>query len=360
MKKIKFYLFLFFIVVGLLFFKYAFFPTEKAKAAGIKDEKKTNASPVSVFIVGKSHLEDKLYTSGTILANEAAELKIESGGNIVYINLPEGELVQRGSLLLKVNDAEVSAQFNKVKIELKLACEIERREFKLLNSNSVSQQDYDVVLARLNSLKADSAFYHAQILKTEVRAPFTGKLGLKKVSAGAYVTPSMVIANIYQINPVKIDFSIPEKYYSLFQSGQEISFCVDGSKNNFRAKIKVKDPQIDLLSRSVHYLALSSNPKEELLPGAFARVELLLRDKDSSLFVPTEAILPVLKGKKVFVVKDGLAREKYVETGLRTEDFIQVTSGLSVGDSVITNGNYQLKNGSKLKVQIHKTTEISK
>lgn len=351
MKKIRSYFLIVLIVSILLFLKFTFFPTEKVKGStNSKGEKKTATSPVTVFVPKDEQLQDKLYASGTILANESAELRAEASGNIVFMDLNEGKTVTPGTLLLKVNDGSIRAQFDKIKVEIKLASEIESRHNKLLSGGIVSQEEYDITLAKYNSLKADSAYYQAEIAKTEVHAPFTGVLGIRKVSIGAYITPAMVIASIYQTNPIKVEFSLPEKYASIFKGGDTISFHTDGSNKNFTGKITVKDPQVDLASRSVHYIAISANPEEELLPGAFVRVELLLTNKSSTLFVPTEAIIPVLKGKKVFVVKDGLAEEKYVETGLRTEDHIQILSGLAVGDSVIINGNYQLKKGAKVKV----------
>ena len=158
------------------------------------------------------------------------------------------------------------------------------------------------------------------------------------------------MATIHQIDPVKIEFSIPEKYSHLFTVGDEISFKTEGLANAFSAKIAVKDPAVDLASRSVRFHALTSNPNNLLLPGAFVRVELVVDNNLKTLFVPTEAIVPSAKGKKIFTVKDGEAKEKIVETGIRTEDYVQVLSGMEVGDSVVINGNFQLKNNSPVKV----------
>lgn len=143
---------------------------------------------------------------------------------------------------------------------------------------------------------------------------------------------------------------MPEKYADLLRSGDPISFKIDGTANSFHGKIIVKDPKIDATNRSVRYRAISQNPKGQLLPGAFARIELSLKSKQGNVFVPTECIVPTLKGKKVYVVKNGLAAEQVVETGLRTTDKIQILSGLSAGDSVIVTGNFQLKTGAEVKV----------
>ncbi len=351
MKKLKSYLLIIAIVTGLFVLKSVFFPVEKSKGAvSNKDGKKSSVFPVTVFVTGNSTLADKLYASGTVLANESADLKSEASGIVTYLNLPEGTTVKEGTLLLKVNDAELRAQLEKIKVDLKLAYDVERRQHQLFTVGGISRQEYDIVLARYNSLKADSAYYQAQVAKTEVHAPFSGVLGIRKISIGSYITSANTVTRIYQTDPVKIEFSLPEKYSSLFKAGDVVHFTTEGSNDIHEAKITVRDPEVDLESRSVHYLSICRNINNQLLPGAFARVELALKDKANTLFVPTESIVPVLNGKKVFVIKKGKAEEQMVKTGLRTEDYVQVISGLNPGDSVAVNGNFQLKPGASVKI----------
>ncbi len=221
----------------------------------------------------------------------------------------------------------------------------------MLQIEGTSHQEYDNSLANLQSARADSAFCQTQIAKTQVRAPFAGVIGIRTVSPGSYITPAVTVARIQQINPIKIDFTLPEKYSTLLKAGDPITFKCEGIASTFHGKVLVKDPQVDLASRSIRFRAVSTNPQGVLLPGAFARVEISLKETGKSLFVPTEAIVPVLKGKKLFVVKNGVAEEKLVETGLRTEEFIQIVSdNLKQGDSVVVNGNFQLKQGSAVKI----------
>ena len=346
----KSYLIIGVVIASLIGIKFLFFPTEKPKDAKGGKEGKKPASLVSVFVVGSEKLQDKLYASGTLIANEEAELKIESSGRIVYLNLPEGKTVAKGTLLLKVNDADLLAQLDKIRAQMKLASDAEGRQKKLLQIEGTSQQEYEITLSSLQSLKADSSYLKAQIAKTQLYAPFNGVIGIRSVSNGSYITATTPIARIMEIDPIKIDFSVPEKYSSLFKEGDLVDFVTESTPQHFVGKIIVKDPVIDLTSRSIRFRAISRNPKRLLLPGAFVKVELALNNKSNTLFVPTEAIVPVLKGKKVFVIKGGIAEEKTVETGLRTEDNVQILSGLSVGDSVVVNGNFQLKKGSEVKV----------
>ena len=348
MKKIQPYLIAAVSISLLIYSKFLFFPLEKPKVSSDKTNKKR--IPVTAFIVSDKSLKDKIYASGTIVANEQAELKAEATGNIIYINLPEGKRVIKGTLLLKVNDADLKAQADKLNIQLKLAELDVTRQRKLLIGNGVSQEQFDISLANLHTLKADSAYQVAQIAKTEVRAPFNGTIGIRNVSLGSYLTPAITVARIHQTDPVKIDFSLPEKYSSLFSTGDVIHFKTEGSIINYSATITVKDPLVDVNSRSIHYRAIASNADNTLSPGAFVKIELSLKHNTGALFVTTAAIIPVLNGKKVYVIKNGLAEERLVETGLRTEDHVQILSGLAIGDSVAVNGNFQLKQGSAVKV----------
>ncbi len=336
---------------ALVFIKLEFFTSHKVKAAGAGKDGKKPPVPVTVFVIGKGKLDDKIFANGSVVANEQAELKVEASGRIVYLNLPEGKTVKAGTLLLKVNDSELHAQqLEKVKAQLKLATETELRQRKLTQIEAVSKQEYEVALAALLALRADSLYLRTQIAETELYAPFTGVIGIRNVSLGSYITPAVTAAVIHQIDPVKIEFSLPEKYSRLFSVGDQISFKTEGIATLLSGKITVKDPQVDLTSRSVRYHAVTANPKALLFPGGFVRVELVVDKKAGQLFVPTEAILPIAKGKKLFVVKNGTAEERIVEAGIRTEDHIQVLSGLEIGDSVVVNGNVQLKNGAAVKV----------
>lgn len=357
MKKFKSYLIISLGLGLLLSVKLLFFPAEKKGANARKDAKK-GGNPISVFVVGNKSLDDKLIANGTLVAQENADLRVQASGIITHLYLPEGKVVDEGTLLLKVNDADLKAQFEKIKVQIKLAKEIEDRQAKLFKSQGISAQEYDITRSNLSSLKADSAYVMAQIAKTEIRAPFTGVLGIKNVSIGSYITPATVVTHIQQTHPIKVEFSVPEKYARLFNVGDALSFKTEGQDKSYTAKVTVKESIVDLNSRSVRYHATTGNTQGALLPGAFAKVELALKDKPNALFVPTDAIIPVLKGKKVYIVKNGIALEKIVETGLRTEDHIQILSGLSVGDSVVLDGNTQLKTGHAVKVPLGKKKQV--
>jgi membrane fusion protein (multidrug efflux system) len=360
MKRAKNYIILLISIITLVVVKIYFFPFEKGKASSVDKQGKKPALPVSVFVVGNEKLQNKIFSNGKILANEEAELRIEANGRITYLNLPEGKFVSSGTLLLKLNDAEQKTQLAKIEAQLKLASSTETRRKQLLEINGISKEEYESSLSSLLSLKADSAYIRTQIAKTELYAPFSGVIGIRNVSPGSYITPSIIVASIHQVDPVKVEFSMPERYSLLFKVGDEITFIKEGSDKTFHARITVQDPLVDQANGNVRYRALAKNSTGELLPGSFARIEFLLKEEDNkAVFVPTEAIVPVAKGKKVFVVEDGVAKERFVDTGIRTENFLQIFSGLHPGDSVVIKGNFQLKDNSPVKVGKPKTNKAA-
>jgi membrane fusion protein (multidrug efflux system) len=186
-----------------------------------------------------------------------------------------------------------------------------------------------------------------QLAKTEIRAPFSGRIGLKYISEGAYVTPNTLIAILVQTNPLKIDFSIPEKYLTKVKLGQEVSFEIDGTTSQFFSKIIAIDPKIDPTLRTLKIRGITNNSSGKLLPGMFVKVKLNI-GKEKSLMIPSETIIPVLEGKMVYLKRNGLVEPVMIETGLRNEKMVQVLGGLSEGDSLITTALMTLKPGAKV------------
>lgn len=300
---------------------------------------------VKAHIIKAEKLINNVVTSGTVLANEEVELKSEEPGKITRIIFREGGSVKKGDLLVKINDSELQAQFEKTKFNLKLLEDREYRQRILLEREAISQEDYDVSLNELNVVKADIELIKAQIDKTEIKSPFDGVIGLKNVSEGSFVNTTMIIAVIQNINPVKIDFSIPEKYSGSVKVGDPVKFKVVGSDEIYTGKVYAIEPKIDPLTRTLKMRAMYSNPKRNILPGSFANIELVLEEIDNALMVPTYSIVPELKGQKVFLFKNGNAVPQNVEMGIRTDTTVQVTKGLSENDTLITSGILQVKPG---------------
>ena len=199
-------------------------------------------------------------------------------------------------------------------------------------------------------MQSQTQLIRAQLAKTQILAPFSGKIGLRSISSGEYITPSSTIARLVSTDPVKILFSIPEKYAGSVQLNTEISFNIAGSNTNYSARIYAIEPGIDLATRTLQLKAKASNPKGELLPGSFAKINLPLSSTNDAILIPTESVIPVLQGKKVYISSGGKAKEVMVETGTRTDKQILITSGLGVGDTVITTGIMAIKDGMPVNV----------
>ncbi|MBN1302265.1 MAG: efflux RND transporter periplasmic adaptor subunit [Melioribacteraceae bacterium] len=297
-------------------------------------------------IIVTEPLQNKLYTNGTLFGNEEVELKSEISGRIIEIFFEEGKTVKKGEMLLKLNDADLQATLKKNMIREELAADKEHRALQLLEKKLTSQQEYDIALNELNSVKADIEYTKAQIAKTEIRAPFDGIIGLRWVSVGSYITPQSRVATLQSINNVKIDFSVPQKYYNEIKEGKEIEFKLPNTDNTFTGRIYALEPRIDETTRTLLVRAIAPNKNKLLAPGAYVEIEVILENITDAILVPTDVVVPDISGEKVFVYKNGNAVPHQVITGIRTETEIQILSGLNLGDTLITSGIIQLRPGS--------------
>ncbi len=315
-----------------------------------KPSSKGQAILVTAYIVAPQTIDNKVQVTGSIMANEEVELKTETAGKITGLYIKEGSRVKKGELLVKINDADLQGQLKKIQNMIKLDSENEFREKKLLDAKGISQEEYDVALNKLNADKADEDIIKAQIAKTEIKAPFDGVVGLRNVSEGSYISNATTVAFVVELDPVKIDFSIPEKYMNEVKTRDEVIFSVAGIKKDFIGIIYAIEPRIDMTSRTIEIRAHASNKDQKLLSGAFASIELVLKKKENIIMVPTQSIIPALKAQKVFLAKNGKAVPAMVETGMRTDASIEITNGLQVGDTVITTGIMQLRPNVPVKV----------
>lgn len=306
--------------------------------------------PVKAHIVSLEPLSNSVYTTGTILANEEVELRSEISGKIIKILFKEGSYVNKGDLLIKINDADLQAQLRRAESKVKLSEEKESRQRQLRDGNLISQEEYDNTVGELNVNQADYDLIKAQIDKTEIRAPFGGIVGLRSVSEGSYVTTSTVMARLQNFNNIKVDFSIPEKYSASVKTGDELEFKISGSNRLFQAKVYAIEPKINPGTRTLQIRAICNSSYKELIPGAFANVELNLKQIADAILIPTVSIVPELKGQKVFLYKNGIVNAQNVEIGIREETRVQIISGLQKGDTVITSGILQVKPKSKVKI----------
>jgi membrane fusion protein (multidrug efflux system) len=323
---------------------------KKKQAAAATPPRQQQVLKVDAYIVTTQPFAENIEVPGSIIANEGTEIHPEVSGRIVALNVAEGKYVSRGTLLAKLYDGDLQAQLKKVMVQLDIAKKTEERQAQLLKIQGISQQDYDLSLLQVNNLRADIDIIRTSISKTEIRAPFSGKLGLKNISPGAYVTPTTIIAVINQVDQLKLDFTIPEKYTSQVKVGQIVHFSYEGSPAKFAAKVTATESSVAENTRSLMVRAIVQNKDAGLLPGAFAKVELDFDPNPNAILIPTQAVLPQARGKKVIVFNGGVAKFREIETGARDSARIQVIKGLQAGDTIVTTGLLSIRPEGKIQI----------
>lgn len=345
------------LTLGLAFFVYYRINANKKMTGGGSSASKNGPAPglnVNGVVVSTASFSNDLGITGAIEANESVSLQSEVPGLVTGIYFKEGTNVKKGTLLVKINDRDIQAQLQQAQTKQKLSATNENRAKQLLEKGAISQEEYDTSLADLRSLQAETQLIRAQLAKTAIYAPFSGKIGLRNISSGEYITPTRVIANLMSINPIKISFSVPEKYAGQIKLNSPINFKTSGSNKNFVGRVFAIEPGINSQTRTLQIKAIADNPNMELLPGAFAKIELSLNTLEDAILIPNEAVIPVLEGKTVFISRNGKAQQVPVEAGTRTANNIVITSGLKVGDTVLTTGAMALKPDAPVNVSLVK------
>ncbi|WP_369753715.1 efflux RND transporter periplasmic adaptor subunit [Flavobacterium sp. WC2409] len=350
--KIKYFIYTLLIVGFGAFITYRIMENKEKSEAGNDKSGKPKAMRLSGIVVQPQTFDNNLSLSGSIEANEQVEIRSEVSGIVESINFQEGTNVSKGQLLFKVNDTELRAQLSQANTKESLASENERRAKLLLQKEAISQEEYDVARAEYASTKAQSQLIKAQIAKTAVRAPFSGRIGLRSISKGTYITPTVLVAKLVNIGQLKITFSIPEKYANQIKNNTNLNFTVAGSSDTYSAKVYAIEPAVEIATRTLQVRAITDNKDGKLLPGTFANVELPLDVIKDAIVVPSQAVIPVQNGKKVFISDMGKAKEIMVETATRTDASLLILSGLKAGDTVITTGVMALKNDAPVKVTV--------
>jgi membrane fusion protein (multidrug efflux system) len=303
---------------------------------------------VDAFITRPSLLIDEIAVSGSLLAFEEVELKNEVAGRVVKINLPEGQFVKQGTLLVKLFDDDLQANLHKLQAQLAIQQQIYKRQSELLDVNGISQNDYEQTGLLVNSIMADIEVQKVLIRKTEVLAPFDGVIGLRNISVGAQITPSTLLATIRSENNLKMDFSVPEKYSPEIRPGMKINFTLSNQEKQYEATVMATEQGIDPLTRNLRVRAIVHNKAVHLLPGTYTDVSLRLNERNNALMVPTQAVIPQEDSKSVIVARNGLAHFVNVKTGIRRASDIEITEGLNPGDTIITTGILFIKEGNRL------------
>ncbi|RJG06528.1 efflux RND transporter periplasmic adaptor subunit [Noviherbaspirillum cavernae] len=307
---------------------------------------------VDVAIVSAARLLDDINATGTIRSNEAVVIRPEVAGRITRLNFADGQSVRKGQVLVAFDSAVNQAEVQQAKAELDIARANFERNDDLAKQKFISIRARDESASNVQVLEAKLALAQAKLSKLEIKAPFAGVVGIRSVSVGDYVKDGADLVNLEDISSVKVDFRVPEKFVDIVRPGQDIEVVVDALPNKpFAAKVDAIDPQVDSSGRSALLRGRISNPEGRLKPGMFARVKLILGQRENALVVPEEAIVPQGGKATVWKVVDGKAARVEVKIGMRRDAKVEITEGLRLGETVVTAGQMRLSsNGVPVRI----------
>ena len=346
------------IIIGLSF-PILLFSCKQKKEPAAQNNKAQGPVIVDVLIAGGSSMSNTVEVNGAVIPNEIININPEISGRLTYLNIPDGGSVSQGAVLAKINDADLQASLSKTKVLLDMSQKTEQRLRKLLAINGINQADYDLALNQVNSYKADLAITQAQIDKTVIKAPFSGTLGLRLISPGAYVTPATILSTLQQVSQVKIDFNVPELYTNLIKRGGAVQVQTTDNAIKRKAIVVAMDPQINSTTRNLKVRAVLQGTS--INPGTFVKVLLESSSGKNLIMVPTNAIIPDARAKKLIVVKDGVGIFVDVETGIRGTGTAEITKGIKAGDSIVVTGVLFVRPNAPVKVRsVKQLTDLVK
>jgi membrane fusion protein (multidrug efflux system) len=305
---------------------------------------------VDAFVIKQSSISEDVQVPGSLRPFEETEIRAEVGGRVVQMNIKEGSLVEKGTVLVKLFDEDLKAQLRKLRVQLQIKQKTEERNRELLTINGISQQEYDLSTLEVENLRADIESTQIAISKTEIRAPYRGVVGLRNLSLGSYISSSDIITTIRQVDQLKLEFAVPEKYAKDIGKGYAVRFRVDGGQQDHTATVMATENSVDQNTRTLQVRAIVTETNRELVPGVFAKVNLQLGKNDKALLVPTQAVIPNIRNKQVVLLRGDSAQFTVVETGLRDSAFIEIIHGVNVGDTVITSGLMAIRPNGKIKI----------
>lgn len=305
---------------------------------------------VETVAIHTSELQSSIKAVGTLLAEASATLRAEVPGQILAVHFEEGQFVTRGSKLF-TNDATVlEAEVNEAKANAERSRAAFARARDMYAKKLLSASEFDTAQANMNVDVARLLSSQARLSKTVTRAPFDGFVGLREINVGDYVAIGQALVDIVQLDPLRVRFSLPETLLPKVQPGLPVRVAVEAYPDDvFGGTITAIAPKIDVQGHNVAVHASLPNPELKLRPGFFVRVTVSLGEKPDAVMVPEQAIWPIGQDKTVFVVVDGKAVQRKVQLGDRQPGFVEVVSGLSPGDVVVTAGQMKLRDGAAVR-----------
>ncbi len=307
--------------------------------------------PVKAAPVTRETLNVEVTAVGTLRADETVIIRPEIAGRVTAIHFKEGQTVNAGDPLITLDQDEYKAQLAGSAAQAGLEASSYQRLQDLQRKNLASQQNLDETKAKLDAARAAQELNRVRLDKTVIRAPFSGTVGLRSVSPGAYVKPGDDIANLESLGSMKLDFRVPETYLARLAVGQSLAVRVDAwPDQSFEGSIYAIDPALDEQTRTVLLRARLPNKGNKLRPGLFARVSLILERRENALVAPEQAIVPLGQTPFVYRVVDGKAVATPVKLGLRRPGLVEILDGLQAGDQVVTDGQLKIRDGAAVSV----------
>jgi len=296
-------------------------------------------------------VNDEVTAVGSLQSNESVMIRSEIAGRIATINFQEGKTAGAGDLLFSLDASEYQAQLAQSAANVKLTEMNFTRAKDLREKSLISQQEFDDTSAKLEESRAKLALDQSRLEKSAIRSPFNGVLGVRNVSPGAYIKPGEDLVMLEDIDPIKVEFRIPEMYSRQVKPGQHIAVRVDAYPGEiFNGEVYVIDTRMDAQTRTMLLRGRIPNAKKNLRPGMFARVALILATRSNALVVPEQAMVPFGGDQFVYRVVDGKAVQTRVEPGRRMDGKVEIKTGVNAGDSVVTAGQMKLRDGMPVAV----------
>ncbi len=311
-----------------------------------KEEASSNSIEVQAFRVVPQPFKNELVTTANLMANEQVELKAPVAGQVMEIFFKEGAVTNSGDLLVQLDDRNWKAQLIGVKAELDVAEKDLARKGALLKIGGSSQEEVDQSISRVETLKSQIQQLKVNIDLAKITAPFTGRLGMRDFSKGAFLSQGSTITTLSEVNKLKVDFTISQNHMSSIQVGKSVKVLIQ--TDTLEASIYAINPVIDPLTRSINVRAILQNPSKNVMPGTFAEVLVTTNYLNDALLIPSQAIVQSINEQIVFVSENGKVRRKVIKMGNRTADMVHVPAGISAGDTVLTTGLLAVKDGMDL------------
>ena len=299
----------------------------------------------------RESVTESLSLVGTLAANEWVEIKAELETAVVEIGFEEGKPVTKGQLLFRLDDSKLTTALTEAEVNLKLSKLNHDRAQQLLRDKTISQQEFDQLASRFESMQAAIALKQRELKDTKIHAAFAGVMGARNVSAGQVIKKDTVLGMLVDLNPVKLEVNVPERFLSLVKLGQSIELRVAAfAGQKFKGDVYFIAPQVDTATRTALVKARIPNPDFALKPGMFANLDLTLQLRADAVVVPEPAIMVNADRAMLYVVdKDSVAQLRPVKLGVRSAGVVEILEGVEAGQLVIVEGVQKVRPGSKVK-----------